>query len=74
MPRRNHKHKPLKHTPFSLGGVHAHTTCQNKQAYTSEFTAQQAIARAQQYNPDIRLAIYYCPHCQRYHLTHTNSR
>ncbi len=73
MPRRNHKHKPPKHTPFSLGGAQASITCQSKQAYASEFTAQQAIARTRQYDPDARLMVYFCPNCQHYHLTRKKS-
>lgn len=74
MPRRNHKHKPLKHTPFNLGVASAINTCQTKQAYASEFEAEQAIARTKQYNPDAELSIYYCPNCQRYHLTRKQNR
>lgn len=73
MPRRNHKHKPLKHTPFSLGGAQTSTICRSKQAYASEFMAQQAIARTQQYNPDVELTVYFCPNCQHYHLTRKKS-
>lgn len=73
MPRRNHKHKPSKHTPFSLGGAQASAVCQSKQAYASEFAAQQAIARTRQYNPDVELTVYFCPNCQHYHLTRKKS-
>lgn len=69
MPRRNHKHKPLKHTPFQLGGARAGQSCQTKQSYPTEFAARQAIARTKQYNPDAELSVYYCPSCQNYHLT-----
>ncbi|MDO4870751.1 MAG: hypothetical protein Q3996_01515 [Candidatus Saccharibacteria bacterium] len=70
MPRHNHKHKPMKHTPFNFEKAGVSSSCQNKQAYASESAAKQAIMRTQQYNPDIELAIYYCQCCQKYHLTH----
>ncbi len=72
MPRRNHKNKIPKHIPFVLSGSNSNT-CQTKQAYATEFEAQQAIKRSQQYNPDTKLKSYFCPHCQKYHLTRKKS-
>lgn len=66
MPRRNYQHKPLKHQPFQLAGEQ---NCQAKKAFLTEHEARQAVNYIQQLNPEAQLDVYYCPTCQKYHLT-----
>ncbi len=66
MARKNYKIKPAKHQPFRLSPSHI---CADKKSYRSESEAKQVIDYQKRLNPDIRLSTYYCPDCQKWHLS-----
>ncbi len=66
MARKNYKNKPAKHVHFRMSPMNI---CQSKKAYKTESEAQASIGYQQKLNPDLKLKTYYCPDCQKWHLT-----
>lgn len=66
MARKNNKHKPVKHQPFRLSPTNI---CDNKKSYISKSEAQKSASYQSNLNPEIKLSAYYCPDCQKWHLT-----
>ncbi len=70
MSRKNYCQKPSKHINFRLSPIYI---CQNKKSYNSKSEAEQSINYQMRLNPDIQLKTYYCPDCQKWHLTTKNT-
>ncbi len=66
MARKNYRTKPVKRQPFRLSPINV---CQNKKSYNSQSEAKQVIDYQKRLNPDSKLSTYYCPDCQKWHLT-----